>query len=95
MTPRLSWLHLKEEMGRRQCKNSSNNPKGNMTLPESRDHETRRIEHPTPEEKEEIDIKWNIMKIIEELMKIIEELKQEVKNCHKEIEKTKKGRQTK
>ena len=44
-----------------------------MTSPESRDHETRRIEHPTPEEIEEIDSKRNYMKIIEEL-------KQEVKN---------------
>ena len=53
-----------------------------MTSPESRDHETR-IEHLTPQEIEEIDIKWNIMKIIEEL-------KQEVKNCCKEIEITNK-----
>ena len=66
-------------MGRRQGKNSSNNLKGNMTSPESRDHETRRIEHPTPEEIEEIDSKWNYMKIIEEL-------KQEMKICHKEME---------
>ncbi|KAK7831571.1 hypothetical protein U0070_015083 [Myodes glareolus] len=68
-----------EEMGRRQCKNSSNNLQGNMTSPESRDHETRRIEHPTPEEIEEIDSKQNFMKIIEEL-------KQEVKICRKEME---------
>ena len=54
-------------MARHQCTNSSNNVKGNMTSPESRDHETRRIEHPTPEEIEEIDSKWNFMKIIEEL----------------------------
>ena len=40
---------------------------------------TRRTEHPTPEEIEEIDSKWNVMKIIEEL-------KQEVKICHKEME---------
>ena len=64
-------------MGRHQCKNSSNNLKGNMTSPESREHETRRIEHPTPEEIEEIDSKRIFMKIIEEL-------KQEVKICHKE-----------
>ena len=68
-----------DEMGRRQYKNSSNNLKGNMTSPESREHETRRIEHPTPEEIEEIDSKWIFMKIIEEL-------KQEVKICHKEME---------
>ena len=67
------------EMGRRQCKNSSNNLKGNMTSPESRELETRRIEHPTPEEIEEIDSKRFFMKIIEEL-------KQEVKICHKEME---------
>ena len=54
-----------------------------MTSPETRDHKTRRIEHPTTEEIKEIDIKWNIMKIIEEL-------KQEVNNCHKEIEMTNK-----
>ena len=65
-------------MGRHQCKNSSNNLKGNMTSPESRDHETRRIEHPTPEIKE-IDSNWNFMKIIEEL-------KEEVKMCRKEME---------
>ncbi|KAK7809081.1 hypothetical protein U0070_008790 [Myodes glareolus] len=67
------------EMGRRQCKNSSNNLKGNMTSPESRELETRRIEHPTPEEIEEIDSKRFFMKIIEEL-------KQEVKICRKEME---------
>ena len=66
-------------MGRRQSKNSSNNLKGNMTSPESRDHETRRTEHPTPEEIEEINLKRNFTKIIEEL-------KQEVKICHKQIE---------
>ena len=71
--PRLSWLHLKEEMGRRQCKNSSNNLKGSMTPPEPRDHPTR-IEHPTPEEIEEINFKRNFMKIIKEL-------KQDMKSC--------------
>ena len=50
-----------------------------MTSPESRDHETRRIEHPTPEEIEEIESKQNFMKIIEEL-------KQEMKICRKEME---------
>ena len=54
-----------------------------MTSPESRDHATRKIEHPTPEEIEEIDFKQNIMKIIEYL-------KQDVKNCHKEMEMTNK-----
>ena len=38
-----------------------------------------KIEHPTPEEIEEIDSK-------QICMKIIEELKQEVKICHKEME---------
>ena len=66
-------------MGRHQCKNSSNNLKGNMTSPESRDHKTKRIEHPTPEEIEEIDSKRIYMKIIEEL-------NQEVKTCQKEME---------
>ena len=51
--------------------------------PESRDHATRRTEHPIPEEIEEIDFKQNIMKIIEDL-------KQEVKNCYREMEKTNK-----
>ena len=50
-----------------------------MTSPESRELETRRIEHPTPEEIEEIDSKRFFMKIIEEL-------KQEVKICHEEME---------
>ena len=50
-----------------------------MTSPESRDHETRRIEHPTPEAIEEIDSK-------QIFMKIIEELKHEEKICHKEME---------
>ena len=53
-----------------------------MTPPEPRDHPTR-IEHPTPEEIEEINFKRNFMKIIEEL-------KQEVKNCRKEMEMTNK-----
>ena len=65
-------------MARRQCKNFSNNLKDNMTSPDSRDHEIRRIEHPTPEEIEEMDSKQNYVKIIEEL-------KQEVKICHKEM----------
>ena len=54
-----------------------------MTSPESRDPKTRRIEHPTPEEIEEIDFKRNYMKIIEDV-------KQVVKNCHKEIDMTNK-----
>ena len=66
-------------MGRRQCKNSSNNLKGNMTSPESRELKTRRIEQPTPEEIEEINSKRIFMKIIEEL-------KQEVKICRKKME---------
>ena len=67
-TPRLFWLHLKEEMGRHQCKNSSNNLKGNMTKTESRNQTTRRrLEHPIPEEVEEIDFKRNIMKILKTL----------------------------
>ena len=50
-----------------------------MTTPDSRDHATRRFEHPSPEEIEVIDFKQNYLKMIEEL-------KQEVKNCHKEME---------
>ena len=68
-------------MGRHECKNSSNNLKGNMTTPESRDHATRRLEHVFAEEVEEIDFKRNIMKIIEDL-------KQDVKNCFKKTETT-------
>ena len=78
-TPRLSWLHLKEEMGRRQCKNSSNNLKNSTITPECRDHATRRLEHPIPEEVEEIDFKRNIMKVIKYL-------KQDVKNSLKEMD---------
>ena len=50
-----------------------------MTSPESKEHEMRIIEHPTPEEIEEIYSK-------QIYMKIIEELKQEVKICRKEME---------
>lgn len=42
--------HLKEKMGRQQCKNSSNNLK-NVT-PETREHKTGRLEHPNPEKVE-------------------------------------------
>ena len=54
-----------------------------MTSPESRDHETRRIDHHSPEEIEEINFKWNYMKMIEDL-------KQEMKNCCKEMKITNK-----
>ena len=77
--PRLSLLHLKEEIGRDQYKNSSNNLKGKMTTPESRYHETRRLKHPIPEEVEEIDFKCNIMEVIETL-------KQDVENSLKEMD---------
>ena len=50
-----------------------------MTLPESRELETRRIEHPTPEEIEETNSKRNYMKMIEKQ-------KQKVKICCKEME---------
>ena len=50
-----------------------------MTSPESKDHKTRRIEHPTREEIEEIDSK-------QIFMKLIEEFKQEVKIGCKEME---------
>ena len=50
-----------------------------MTSPESRNHETRRIEHSAPEEIEKIDSKRIFMKIIEEL-------KKEVKIWYKEME---------
>ena len=53
-------------MGRHQCKNSSNNLKGNMITPETRDHTKRRLEHAISE-VEEIDFKHNIMEIIEDL----------------------------
>ena len=58
---------MKEEMGRCQCKNSSNNLKNNLT-PESSEHTTGRLEHPHPEEVEKIDI-----------VKVIQSLKQDVK----------------
>ena len=55
-----------------------------MTTPDSSDHSTRRFEHPSPEEIEEINFKWNYKKMIEEL-------KQVVKNCHEEMEITNKN----
>ena len=76
--PRLSWLHLKEEMGRHQCKNSSNYLKNNI-LSESNKHTTGRLQYPNSEEVEEIDLKHNIMKVIESL-------KQDVKNSLKEMD---------
>ena len=72
--PRLSWLTLKEVMDRHQCKNSSNNLKNNMITPESREHTTGWCEHPNPEEVEEIDIKRNIMKVIESHKQDVEKL---------------------
>ena len=63
--PRLSWLHLKEVIGRRQFKNTSNNLKSIMIIPESSEHVTGRVEHPNPEQVEEIDFKRNIMKVLE------------------------------
>ena len=54
-----------------------------MTIPEYRDHISSRPEHSVPEKVEEIDVKHNIIKIIEDL-------KQDVKNCFKETEKTNK-----
>ena len=46
-----------------------------MITPESSEQATGRLEHPNPEEVEEIDI-----------MKVIESLKQDVKNSLKEME---------
>ena len=50
-----------------------------MITPESREHTTGRLEHPNPEEVEEIDFKHNILKMIETL-------KQDMKNSFKETE---------
>ena len=55
---------MKGEMGRCQCKNSSNILKNNMITPESNEHTTVRFEHLNPEELEEIDFKHNIKKVI-------------------------------
>ena len=55
-----------------------------MTTPESSKHETGRLEHPNPEEVEEINFKYNTMKVIETL-------KPDVRNSLKEMkEKTNK-----
>ncbi|KAK7815479.1 hypothetical protein U0070_005591 [Myodes glareolus] len=66
-------------MGRHQCKNSSSNLKSNMITPESSEHARGRLEHPNPEEVEEIDFKCNVMKVLETI-------KQDVKNSFKEME---------
>ena len=50
-----------------------------MITPESSEQATGRLEHPNPEEVEEIYFKCNIMKVIETL-------KQEVKNSLKEMD---------
>ena len=67
--------HLKEEIGRYQGKNSSNNLKNNMKTPDPSDLMTEGLEHPIPEEVENSVI-----------MKAIESLKQSVNNSLKEIE---------
>ena len=55
-----------------------------MTTPESSEHAKGRLEYPIPEEVEEINLKRNIMRIIESLI-------QDVKNSFKEMnEKTNK-----
>ena len=58
--PRLSWLDLKEEMGMRQFKNSSNNLKSNMTTPETNERATGRLEYRIPEKVEEINFKLTL-----------------------------------
>ena len=68
-----------EEMGRQQCKNSSNNLKSNTITPQSSEHTTGRFEHPNPEEVEEIDFRHNIMKMVETI-------KQDVNNSFKEMD---------
>ena len=65
-------------MGRCQYKNSSNNLKNNITSGSS-EQTKGRLEHPNPEDVEEIDFKHSIMKVIESL-------KQEVKNSLKEMD---------
>ena len=50
-----------------------------MKTPEPSKHTTGRLEHPNPEEVEEIDFKCNIMNVIESL-------KQDVKNSLKEMD---------
>ena len=56
-----------------------NNLKSNLITPESSEHTSGRLEHPNPEDVQEIDFKRNIMKMIESL-------KQDVKNYLKEME---------
>ena len=50
-----------------------------MITPESSKHATGRLKYPNPEEKEEIDFKCSIVKVIETL-------KQDEKNSFKEME---------
>ena len=66
---------MKKEIGRCQCKNSSNNLKSNTKTPEPNELTTGGLEQPNPEEVEKIDI-----------MKVIESLKQEMKNSLKEMD---------
>ncbi|KAK7812533.1 hypothetical protein U0070_014866 [Myodes glareolus] len=62
--------HLKEEMGRRQDKNSSHNLKNNKKTPDHSELMTEGLEHPIPEEVENSVI-----------MKAIESLKQGLMEC--------------
>lgn len=52
--------HLKEEMGRHQCKNSSNNLKNHMVTPEPSKNKTGRLDHPNTQKEENI-FKLNYM----------------------------------
>ena len=69
-----------DDMGRHQCKDSSNNLKRNIVTPESSEHAKGRLKHSNIDEVKEINFKCN-------LMKMMEPLKQEVKNSLKEMEK--------
>ncbi|MFU1867937.1 hypothetical protein ACM6QF_13245 [Enterococcus faecium] len=73
-------LHpLKDDMGRRQNKISLNNRKTNMTPPESRDSTPARPEKLDTKDKEEMDLK-------NYLSKMIETFKEETRKSLKEIE---------
>ncbi|ERE48349.1 Transposase, L1 containing protein [Cricetulus griseus] len=80
-------------MGRRQNKNSLNNRKTNMTLPESRDSTPERSEKPNTVHEEEMDLKNYISKMIEtfkeETRKFLKEIEGKAnKKLHKMEEKT-------
>ena len=79
---------LKEEIGRHQCKNSSNNLKSNTVTPEPSGHTTGRFDHHYREKAEENDFKCNILKMMEAFNEEIKKnfLKETEEKTNKKIE---------